>query len=371
MASRILIVDDDEDVIALLRHHLVGAGYEVVWALDGFKALQIAVRESPDLIVSDVRMPEFDGFGLLAALRANATTRAMPFIFLTVLDDPDSLTRAMRLGVDGYLPKPVDRDALLETVASKLQLNRNRLSVIEADSVDARDAVDADDELLAQDFALRATERESRHATVVYSDIRRFTRIAEILSHHETADLLRDYYAIAADIIRRQRGAVVKFIGDALLASFDSVGGGAADHAACATRAAILLSKGAAAFGKSLEERYPGRGLPKFAIGVGIHTGDVMVCSIGPRQGADVTVVGDTVNIAARLESATKRLGWEIVASDATVRSAGDHFVYGRRSLLVPRGRFASVEVREVKGFAARADGSDNRVVTLPRAERA
>jgi len=369
MSSRILIVDDDEDVIALLRHHLVRAGYEVLWALDGFKALQLAARESPDLVISDVRMPEFDGFGLLAALRANATTRALPFMFLTVLDDPDSLSRAMRLGVDGYLTKPVDRDALLDSVTAKLQLNQNRLSVVEADSVDVRDAVQADDELFAQDFAARATLRETRRATVLYSDIRRFTRIAEILSPHETADLLRDYYAKAAEIIRRQRGTVVKFIGDALLASFDSVGGGAADHAACATRAAILLVQGASKFGAEMAALYPGRGLPKFAVGVGIHTGDVMVCSIGPGQNpADVTVVGDTVNIAARLESATKRLGWEIVASDASVRSAGEQFVYGRRSLLVPRGRFSSVEVREVKGFAARDEDSRGRIVNLQRA---
>lgn len=368
MATRILIVDDDEDVIALLRHHLVRAGYEVLWALDGFKALTIAVKEMPDLVISDVRMPEFDGFGLLGALRANATTRALPFMFLTVLDDPDSLARAMRLGVDGYLTKPVDRDALLDSVAARVQLNQNRLSVLEADSVDARDAVQADDELLAQDFAARATMRESRRASVLYSDIRRFTRIAEILSPHETADLLRDYYAKAAEIIRRQRGTVVKFIGDALLASFDSVGGGAADHAACATRASILLVQGAAKFGEGLAGLYPGRGLPRFAIGVGIHTGDVMVCSIGPGQNADVTVVGDTVNIAARLESATKRLGWDIVASDATVKSAGEQFVYGRRSLLVPRGRFASVEVREVKGFAARdASRMPPTVVAMPQ----
>jgi len=364
MRNRVLIIDDDEDVIALLRHHLTSAGYEVMYAFSGIGGLEIAIHDAPDLIVSDVRMPEFDGFGLLAALRANAPTRAMPIVFLTVLDDTESLTRAMRLGADGYLHKPVQRDALLETVASKLELNQTRLSVVEADCVDAREAGIAEDELLVKDFASRAKFQESRHATVLYSDIRRFSRIAEILSHQETANLLRDYYARAATVIQRQHGTVVKYLGDALLASFDSTEG-FVDHAACATRASILLNEAAAHFGKELEERYTGRGLPKFAIGIGMHTGEVTVGTIGPGRNAEVTLVGDTVNIAARLESATKRLGWGIVSSGATAKETGNQFVYGRRSLLVPRGRYSSIEVREVKGFAARADASHSGVIRL------
>ena len=117
---RILIVDDDHDVIAVLRHHLVAAGYGVHHAFDGVDALAIAVREVPDLAISAVRMPGFDGFGLLAALRANATTRAMPIVILAASGDADCLARAARLGVDGHLPKPVRRDALLEMVAGKL-----------------------------------------------------------------------------------------------------------------------------------------------------------------------------------------------------------------------------------------------------------
>ena len=352
--QKILVVDDEEDIVSLLRHHLTGAGYEVAYAFDAITALSIATREPIDLIVSDIRMPGFDGFGLLAALRANATTSAVPVVFLTVLDDADSLTRAMRLGVDGYLPKPLQQDALLETVASKLRTNRNRLSALEADSVDAREARRVDDELLADDFASQSTKRESRHVSILYSDIRRFTRIAEILSDLETADLLRDYYAQAADVIRRQRGSVVRYVGDALLAAFEAPSGNAAEHAECALRAGLLLTEAAAAFRKEIDARFRGRGLPVFSIGVGVHTGDVMVCSVGPGGEADVTMIGDTVNIASRLEGATKRLGWGVVASDATVKAAGDRFIYGRRSLLVPRGRYAAVEVREVKGFAGR-----------------
>ena len=140
MANRILIVDDDEDAVAMIRHHLVRADYEVLYALDGIQALALATREAPDLVVCDICMPEFDGFGLLAALRANETTQALPVVFLTALDDPDSVTRATRMGADGYLPKPVLREALLETVAAKLRLQEQRLAARETEGDVARKA---------------------------------------------------------------------------------------------------------------------------------------------------------------------------------------------------------------------------------------
>ena len=151
--SRVLIIDDDEDVIVLLRHHLTGAGYEVMHALGGIEGLEMAIGEAPDIVVSDILMPEFDGFGVLAALRANAPTCAMPIVFLTVLDDSESKARALRLGADAYLNKPVQRETLLKTVAASLWCSRKRRSEVPAYSVNLREDMAAVDTLLARDFA--------------------------------------------------------------------------------------------------------------------------------------------------------------------------------------------------------------------------
>ena len=150
--NRVLIIDDDEDVIVLLRHHLSGVGYEVMHALGGIEGLAMAIGEAPDIVVSDILMPEFDGFGVLAALRANAPTSSMPIVFLTVLDDTDSKDRAMRLGADAYLNKPVQREDLLATVAAKIKLNRNRLLAMDGDIAGRRNTRAAGDELLVRDF---------------------------------------------------------------------------------------------------------------------------------------------------------------------------------------------------------------------------
>jgi len=151
--SRVLIIDDDEDVIALLRHHLSDAGYELIHALGGIEGLAMAIGESPDIVVSDILMPGFDGFGVLAALRANAPTCALPIVFLTVVDDTESKARAMRLGVDAYLNKPVLREPLLEAVAAGLRRSKNRQTELGASDFDPLVDMTAGDTLLMRDFA--------------------------------------------------------------------------------------------------------------------------------------------------------------------------------------------------------------------------
>lgn len=150
--NRILVVDDDEDVVTLLRHHLSSAGYKVQHALGGLEGLQLAIGEAPDLIVSDILMPELDGFGLLAALRANTSTCAIPIVFLTILDDEESLARAMRLGVDDYLTKPVRREALLTSVAGNIGHSHNGLLGLDGEPGGGKVLQAAGDDLLLRDF---------------------------------------------------------------------------------------------------------------------------------------------------------------------------------------------------------------------------
>ena len=115
MAARILVVDDDPDILGLMRLHLGSAGYEVRTAQDGIEAGYMVLAEPPDLIISDVSMPNMDGITFITALRADATQPRIPVIFLTSLEDEDN--RARELGAAGYLTKPVRADHLLSMVA--------------------------------------------------------------------------------------------------------------------------------------------------------------------------------------------------------------------------------------------------------------
>lgn len=361
----ILLIEDDTIVLDVVAHLLGGAGYRVLKAADSLSGLSLAVSEQPDLVLADIRMPGLDGFGLLAAVRANRRTSSTPFLFLTALDDRDSIQHAIRLGADGYLIKPLQPQTLLETIASRLTLAQARKRALAADSRLAIPAAAGGDPLATVHEPVAATLKERRFATILYSDIRKFSTLAEMLPVDAVADILNDYYGRACDVILRQQGVVVKIIGDALLAMFESQSNASEDHAARALRAALLLSQAAEAFGNELASRVKVQGWPGFAIGVGVHTGEVMVCSMGPDHNAEVTVIGDTVNIAARLESKTKELRCAVVASAASARAAGDRFSYARRDTVSVRGRQTPVPIVEVTGFAPRAGavaGSELRV---------
>lgn len=118
MASRILVVEDDESMRELLRLHLEHAGYEVAVTEDGIGAGYAVLRSPPDLIVCDVDMPNMDGFQLVEALRADAALPRMPVIFLTSVED--GAARATALGAADYILKPVLVDRLLKSVQKAL-----------------------------------------------------------------------------------------------------------------------------------------------------------------------------------------------------------------------------------------------------------
>lgn len=112
--GRIVVVDDDESMRELLRHHLGKAGYEVVAAQDAVEAGRMVVERTPALIICDVDMPWMNGYDFVAALRADAGNRDIPVLFLTAMDDVAE--KAKRLRAVAYLRKPLERERLLEIV---------------------------------------------------------------------------------------------------------------------------------------------------------------------------------------------------------------------------------------------------------------
>jgi len=121
MAEKILIVDDNDHVLKLLRISLEKAGYDVYQAGNGDEGLEKACKVLPDLIVSDVMMPSTDGIEFCWMIRDNSPIPMVPFIFLTSLEDQDMEIRGFRAGADEYLIKPVDRAVLLEKVEILLE----------------------------------------------------------------------------------------------------------------------------------------------------------------------------------------------------------------------------------------------------------
>jgi DNA-binding response OmpR family regulator len=130
MAQKILIVDDNPSVLKLLNISLSKAGYEVIEAENGEEAFATANNELPDLIISDIMMPQMDGLELCWMIRENSKVPIVPFIFLTSFDDPETEVKGFRAGADRYLNKPIERKELLERVAELLE-RKNKLTEME------------------------------------------------------------------------------------------------------------------------------------------------------------------------------------------------------------------------------------------------
>ncbi len=119
--TRILIIEDEQTVRENLLELLEAEGFEAIGAENGAIGARLALSYLPDLIISDVMMPELDGFGVLELLRQNPLTDTVPFIFLTAKVDPTDLRRGMSLGADDYLTKPIRAKDLLQAIATRLE----------------------------------------------------------------------------------------------------------------------------------------------------------------------------------------------------------------------------------------------------------
>lgn len=120
MPKRLLIVDDDPNLLLAVSETLRAEGYSVDTARRGADALVNIAEKLPDLIVSDIRMPGMDGYQLVQKIRSNARTRLIPIVFLTAKDETTDRIAGFRTGADAYLTKPFEPEELVAVVASIL-----------------------------------------------------------------------------------------------------------------------------------------------------------------------------------------------------------------------------------------------------------
>lgn len=224
-------------------------------------------------------------------------------------------------------------------------------------------AADKDKRLLRKSFALYlapavidrmlASSRppalggETRSVTVFFSDLAGFSSFTEKMSPGEVVALMNEYLSAMTDIIEEQGGFVDKYIGDAIVAVFGAPADDAA-HAAHAVKAALRCRRRL----EELNRDAPAFRGQKLAQRIGLNSGEALVGNIGSRRRFNYTVMGDTVNLASRLEGANKFYGTSIMASEATKALAGDAFVWRELDAVRVKGRAEPVRIYEPIGEA-------------------
>jgi class 3 adenylate cyclase len=309
----LLVVDDSRVNRLLIGRTLEQFGHRVAFAEHGRQALEMLRTRPVALVLLDIEMPEMDGYETLAALRSDAKLRDVPVVMMSSVDEVDSVARCIEMGAEDYLFKPVNEVLLRARVAASLEKKRLRDQQRELFRQFA--TAEVAEELLATGLALGGKHVD---ATVMFSDIRSFTSLAESLPPAETINLLNDYYTLMFDAIESQGGIVNQMLGDGLMALF-----GAplphADHAERAVRASLEMLELVAGFGRDQASQ----GKPEIRIGVGIASGQVVAGYTGTKRRVTYTCVGDTVNLAADLEAHTKVLGRAILVDENTQAALG------------------------------------------------
>jgi DNA-binding NarL/FixJ family response regulator len=165
MVKRLLLVDDDPDLLGAVAACLRGEGYEVTTARSGNEALMHLAHSVPDLLISDIRMPRMDGYTLARNIRSASRTTLLPIVFLTAKDQKADRIEGFRTGVDAYLVKPFEPDELLTVIANILR----RVERTHIEMVRLAGAESATQEYSVPDEEL--TEAEWRIASTVASGL--------------------------------------------------------------------------------------------------------------------------------------------------------------------------------------------------------
>jgi adenylate cyclase len=202
----------------------------------------------------------------------------------------------------------------------------------------AREVVD---KLLASDDDVM--HGTSQVATVLFSDIRRFTALTEAQTAHETVAMLNEYFTEMVDVVFRHHGILDKYIGDAIMAVF----GAPARDGVDADRAVTVAIEMIEAL-RRFNDRRRAQKLAPIEIGIGLSTGEVLAGSVGSAKRMDYTVIGDTVNLAARIEGANKHYCTSILLSETTRASLRSVRLVRPVDLIRVRGKSEAVEIFEV-----------------------
>ncbi len=367
---KVLIVEDSLTQAMQLQYILEQHDCAVVVAKNGKKALQMIAPEKPSLVISDIVMPEMDGYELCKAIKHDPATRDIPVILLTSLSNPHDIIRGLECGANSFIVKPYNEDILFSRISDVLSnrhlggsaflqnigieiffdgqrynITSDRVQIISLllssydtavqknqELIEAKQQVEASNKLLekqnqeliglneainaekeksdrlllnilprvtAEELKEKgsATPRSYELTTIMFTDFKDFTRVAEQLRPEELIQELSQCFFAFDEIIERYELEKIKTIGDAYMCA-----GGIpvpnATHPMDVVAAGLAMQQWMSIHN---DER-AARGEPTWGLRIGIHTGPLVAGVIGKKKFV-YDIWGDAVNVASRMES--------------------------------------------------------------------
>lgn len=315
---KILVVDDEPINRKVLENHLKVAGYQMEEARSGEEAISKLTEEHGfDLVLLDIMMPGLSGFEVCEKIRETHTASELPVIMLTAKNRVSDLVNGFNSGANDYLSKPFSKNELL----SRLKTHLNLKGIHRATS-----------KFVPTEF-LKSVGREhitevvlgdhvEKKVTVLFSDIREYTKIAEGMTPRQNFKFINSYVGKMGPVIQANNGFVNHYLGDGILALFPHT-------PREALQSAIDMQKAIHNYNKRREKE----GYLPISVGMGLHTGPLIMGIIGDHLRNDTAIISDTVNAASRLEGITKFYGAQIILSEDSLKAIKDQQSFGLRFL--------------------------------------
>jgi adenylate cyclase len=316
--ATILTVDDDEAGRSALARALRGMGHTVIEAGDGRQAVELIGQRSFDLVLLDITMPVMDGYEVLRWIRADPGRAAMPVLMVSGLDEIAHTVRCIEAGAEDFLSKPVDHVLLRARINSLL--GRRQLRVRELEQFFPPEVAR---QLIDQPEVLE--EGAQTEITVLFCDIRGYSRISRRLGPANTIEWVSAVMEELSDCIMRNGGVLVDFIGDELMSMWGAPTN-QPDHAIRAVRTGLEMLACLPALNTTWQDRL---GEP-MDLGVGLNSGPAWVGNSGTRRKFKYGPSGDTVNVGSRVQGATKYLKAHMIVSRSTHEALRGKFLSRR-----------------------------------------
>jgi len=313
----ILVVDDLSINRRVLDNHLTLAGYNIVEASSGKEALKLIDEQNFDLVLLDIMMPNMSGYEVCEIIRKKYSTSELPIVLLTAKNRVSDLVTGFNVGANDYLTKPFSKNELLSRIKTHLNLygiHKASSKFVPSEFLKSvgRDAIT---EVVLGDHI-------QKEVTVLFTDIRDYTNLSESMTPQQNFKFVNAYVGRMGPIIQDKNGFVNQYLGDGIMALFPQD----ANHA---LQASIDMQKTIYAYNiNRIEEGYK-----PISVGMGLHTGDLVMGIIGDIKRNDTAIIADTVNTASRMEGVTKYYGANIILSEDSLKTIENKQDYNFRYL--------------------------------------